>query len=193
MAPVSFDEALSAVRGRLGERGAGHCARVADTAGELAAVYGVDVELARLAGVLHDWDRDRSRGDLLDAARSCGLRVAPIDEAVPYLLHAQTGAAGIAEAFPGLPDSVVQAVARHTVGARDMTDLDEVVYLADMMEPAREFPGVDDLRSAVGITSLSELFALGYQLSVMHLVRKRRRIHPETVDVWNTLVAGEPR
>ncbi len=66
----------------------------------------------------------------------------------------------------------MQAVARHTVGAPDMTDLDMVVYLADMIEPAATYPGVDELREAVGDgLALRELFALGYQLSVMHLVR----------------------
>jgi predicted HD superfamily hydrolase involved in NAD metabolism len=193
VAPVSFDEARSAVQARLGVKGAEHCARVAETAGELAATYGVDVELARLAGMLHDWDRDRKKRELLDAARSGGLALTSTDESVPYLLHARTGAAGIAEAFPGLPDEVVQAVARHTVGALDMTPLDEVVYLADMIEPARDYPGVEELRSKVGSVSLSELFALGYQHSIMHLVRRRRPIHPETLDVWNSLVAGDPR
>jgi predicted HD superfamily hydrolase involved in NAD metabolism len=193
VAPVSFDEALKAVRGRLGKRGAAHCERVAATAADLAETYGVDVELARLAGVLHDWDRDRPHGELVETAREDGLEMTPIDEAVPYLLHARTGAAGIAEAFPGLPSQVVQAVARHTVGASDMTPLDEVIYLADMLEPSRDYPGVEDLRTAAGNVSLSELFAHGYQLSIMHLVRSRRRLHPETLTVWNSLVAGEPR
>ncbi len=171
MAAVSFDEALSAVRERLGERGAEHCARVAETAAELAAAYGVDVELARLAGVLHDWDRDRPKSELVDAARSEGLELTATDDSVPYLLHARTGAAGVSAAFPGLAPEVVQAVARHTVGALDMTPLDEVVYLADMIEPARDYPGVEELRAAVGTVPLSELFASGYQHSVMHLVQ----------------------
>jgi predicted HD superfamily hydrolase involved in NAD metabolism len=193
VAPVSFDEALEAVRERLGERGADHCVRVSATAVALAEAYGVDVDLARLAGLLHDWDRDRPRGELVELARGEGIDVTPTDEAVPYLLHARTGAAGVARAFPALPAEVVQAIARHTVGAPEMTDLDRVVYLADMLEPARTYRGVDKLRQAVGEVSLSELFALGYRVSVMHLLRTRRRIHPETVAVWNSLVAGGPR
>ncbi len=193
MAPVSFDEALKAVRERLGERGADHCARVSATAVNLAEVYGVDADLARLGGLLHDWDRDRSRSELIEAARAEGIEVTPTDEAVPYLLHARTGAAGVAREFPALPVEVVQAIARHTVGAPEMTDLDRVVYLADMLEPARTYRGVEKLREAVGEVPLSELFALGYRVSVMHLLRTRRRIHPETVTVWNSLVAGGPR
>lgn len=193
VARVSFDEALSAVRERLGERGANHSLRVADAAADLAQTYGVDAKLARLAGLLHDWDRDRPRVELVDAARAGGLSVGPIDEAVPYLLHARTGAISLAAVFPELPEEVLHAVARHTVGARDMSELDQVVYLADMIEPSRDYPGVEALRDAVGVATLSELFVLGYQQSFMHLVRERRRIHPDTVDVWNALVAGEPR
>jgi predicted HD superfamily hydrolase involved in NAD metabolism len=193
VAPVTYDDAQAAVRDRLGKRGAEHCERVAATAASLATAYGVDVGLARLAGVLHDWDRDRAHGELIAAAQAAGLATTPTDAAVPYLLHARTGASGVAETFPELQPEVVQAIARHTVGARDMTPLDEVVYLADMIEPARDYPGVEELRSAVGSVSLSELFALGYQHSVMHLVRRRRPIHPETLAVWNDLVAGDPR
>jgi len=191
MAPVTFDEALSAIRERLGERGARHSLRVAETAAALAETYEADIELARLAGLLHDWDRDRPRAELVDAARDSGLEMTPIDEAVPYLLHARTGAAGLASAFPGIPAEVLQAVTRHTLGAPDMSPLDRIVYLADMIEPDREYPGVDALRDAVGHVALDELFTLGYQESLAHLVRDRRRIHPAALEVWNTLVAGE--
>ena len=193
MAAVTYEEALTAIRVRLREESASHCERVGQTAAELAGVYGVDVELARLAGVLHDWDRDQKRSRLIEAARADDIELTQVDHSVPYLLHARTGAAAVAEAFPGVPPVVIQAIARHTVGALDMTPLDEVVYLADMMEPARDFPGVEDLRAAVGVVSLSELFALGYQLSLAHLVRRRKRIHPETLDVWNALVVEERR
>ena len=96
--------------------------------------------------------------------------------------------------FPALPAEVVQAIARHTVGAPEMTDLDQVVYLADMIEPARTYPGVEKLREAVG-DGLA-LGALRPRLPACRsctCVRTRRRIHPETVAVWNSLVAGGPR
>jgi predicted HD superfamily hydrolase involved in NAD metabolism len=193
VAGVSFDTAVLAVRARLGASAAGHSLRVAETAGELAETYGVDVEDARLAGLLHDWDRERPSADLLEAAREAGVAVSPADEEVPYLLHARTGAAGVKVAFPDLPSCVVLAVERHTVGSADMSPLDMVVYLADMIEPNREYRGVDKLRAAVGAMDLSELFALGYRQSVLHLIRSRKRIHPDTVAVWNSLVAGDPR
>ncbi len=170
-----------------------HCERVADAAAGLALVYGADQEVARLAGLLHDWDRETAESDLLETAHREGLQVTDADASQPYLLHARTGAEALAREFPGISDEVLSAVARHTVGESGMSDVDKIVYCADMLEPGRTFEGVDELREVVGTVSLDDLFALAYQRSVLYLVRERKRIHPETVEVWNTHVAREAR
>jgi predicted HD superfamily hydrolase involved in NAD metabolism len=180
-----------AVRARLGEKGANHSVQVGETAAAVANAYGQDPQLAQLAGLLHDWDRDLSGHDLLSSAQAAGLEITDVDRAVPYLLHAKTGAEDLRKTFPELPKEVLDAVRNHTVGAVDMSDLDKIVHLADMIAPARSFPGVDELREAVGAVPLSELFARGYELSVLRLVRTRRRLHPDTVVVWNALIVGE--
>jgi predicted HD superfamily hydrolase involved in NAD metabolism len=191
MTAVTYDDALSALEARLGHKAAKHCKRVAATAAGLAAAYGIDVDSARLAGLLHDWDRETPAETLLAAAASDGLAVSDADAANPHLLHARTGAVAVREAFPELPAEVTQAIARHTLGAADMTPLDMIVYLADMIEPHRDFEGVEGLRDAVGEVSLPKLFALGYEHSVRYLVDAHKRIHPDTVAVWNALVAGD--
>ena len=145
MTAVTYDDALSALEARLGHKAAKHCKRVAATAAELAAAYGVDVESARLAGLLHDWDRETPPETLLAAAARDGVEVSDADAANPHLLHARTGAVAVREAFPDLPAEVTQP----------------------------------------------ELFTLGYQRSVRYLVDARKRIHPDTVAVWNALVAGD--
>lgn len=193
MSTVTFEQASAALRDRLGARALDHCLRVADTAADLALVYGVDPQKARLAGALHDWDRERGDEELVAEAVAACLGVSDVDRAVPYLLHARTGASGVEAAFPGIAEDIVSAVRRHTVGAVDMSPLDMVVYLADMIEPARDYDGVAQLRDGVGTLTLGELFARGYQQSVAYLVGARRRIHPDTVAVWNALVAKGTR
>jgi predicted HD superfamily hydrolase involved in NAD metabolism len=159
----------------------------------LATIYGVDTEAAGVAGLLHDWDREATRDELLGSALAAELPIVEAEEVHPKLLHARTAAAALQRDFPDLPAEVVDAVARHTVGEAEMTALDKVVYVADMVEPARDFEGVDDLREAVGTLGLDELFALAYQQSVGYLVKERKVIHPDTVEVWNAHVARRPR
>jgi len=188
VAGVSFEAALRAVEQRLGERSAEHSRAVAQTAAELAAAYGVDVQAARLAGLLHDWSREEDDEKLLADARAAGIEVEGVDETVPYLLHAYTGAVELKAAFPEISEEVVRAVSRHTLGAEDMSDLDMVVYVADMIEPSRTFEGADELRDAVGLVDLSELFVRAYGHSLTHVIEKRRHLHPRTVLVWNAAV-----
>ncbi len=191
--PVSYADAIAAIEAHLGGAAVAHSRRVGDAAAALAVAYGVDPERARLAGVLHDWDRERTTDELLRSADAAGFALTDAERTRPRLLHARTGAVAAQDALPGLPDEVADAIARHTVGSSEMTRLDMVVYLADMIEPKREYPGVNELRDAASAVSLDELFALGYQQSVLHLVNARKLIHPDTVAVWNRFVAGATR
>ena len=190
---VSFEEANSAIEARLGHKAAKHCRRVAEAAAALALEYGVDAQAARLAGLLHDWDREQTPEALLEAARAAGIEITDADAATPHLLHSRTGAVAVRSALPGIPDEVVIAISRHTLGAEKMSALDRVVYLADMIESHRDYPGVEELRAAAGRVSLAELFALGYQQSMLHIIDARKSIHPLTVAVWNANVAGQAR
>lgn len=188
MPGVTYEEALAALEGRLSRGGMQHSIAVADEAARIAGVYDVDPDIARVAGLLHDWSRDITGPDLRASAQAHGIPITSVDEAVPYLLHAHVGAAELSEAFPELDIGVVNAVARHTLGSSDMTPLDMVVYLADMIEPGRSFEDVERLRGLVGEIALQDLYAEAYAVSIRHLVASRKRLHPETARTWNSIV-----
>ncbi|NTU71636.1 MAG: HD domain-containing protein [Coriobacteriia bacterium] len=185
----SYTQAGELLRARLSAASFAHSERVADTARGLARAYGAEEDDAALAGLLHDWDRELSDDELRAAARAAGIESVDTHSVAPRLLHAQTAAADIASSLPWVSEAVLDAVAKHTVGAPVMSDLDMIVFVADMIEPKRSFEGVDRLRGLIGVSQLGELFAAAYQQSLAHLVSSRRHIHPDTVAVWNALVA----
>jgi predicted HD superfamily hydrolase involved in NAD metabolism len=186
----TYEEILEAARERyVSDESFTHAERVAETAARLAQRYGVDPQSARLAGLVHDWARDLDAQTLFDVARQHGIAVTELDREVPYLLHAKVGEALLSERFPDLPRPITRAVAAHTCGAGRMDDLAKVVYVADMIEPGRDFGAVDALREAAGQVELDELFRRSYTRSVEHLIETRRHIHPDTVAVWNAHVA----
>jgi predicted HD superfamily hydrolase involved in NAD metabolism len=167
-----------------------HSLAAAETAAALAERYDVDVAKARVAGLLHDWDKGLDDERLFEHAERLGIEPRLAKEFSP-LLHAQTGAAAVKEAFPELDDEVIQAIARHTAAAPDMTELDMVVYVADLVEPLRTESEIAALRALVGELSLEELFLKALELGMAHLVRGHRLIHPASLEVWNTYVARE--
>lgn len=191
--PTTYEAAQAAVNERLSPGAARHCERVASAAADLARRHGLDADEARVAGLLHDWHRETPGAELMRRAERLGLPVTDVDRAVPYLLHGPVAAAEIREVFPDLSDSAVEAIGAHTFGAPGMGELAMVVYIADVIEPGRTHDGVERLRVCAESEPLEQAFADTYAASLRHIVKRRKPIHPTTVAVWNTHVAGDGR
>jgi len=164
-----------------------HTLGVVAAAELLAARYGVDREQARLAAFLHDIARDMETSELLKRVSEYGILIDEMEAREPLLLHAKVGAT-MARKLLGIEDAaVLQAVERHTTGAPGMTVLDAVVYVADYIEPGRDFPGVDEVRRAAG-QDLAHAVVLAMNGTLQYLLRENRLVHPRTVDARNHLL-----
>ena len=185
-----FDARERDLKKRLKPKRFEHARGVSKTAASLAETYGVDVRKARLAGLLHDWDKEYGDDEIRERARALGVDVDPyVLDTMPRLLHGPTAAAALARAFPCLPRDVVQAIARHTAGAVGMTGLDMVVYVADALEPGRDYAGLDEIRALVGRVPLEELYLATFRHVFLSLVERRKRIHPQSIEIWNYYLA----
>lgn len=167
-----------------------HSLSVAKTAERLAVTYGVDPFLARAAGTLHDWEKAASAGDQLAHARELGLDLGVDLELVHSLLHGIIAARVLPERYPELPPSVWRAIEVHTSAAADMSALDEVIFVADGIEPLRpSTPGIERTRSLVGKASLDDLFWESFVGGIVYVLRGGRYLYPGTIDVYNALAA----
>ena len=170
-----FDARERDLKKRLKPKRFEHARGVSKTAASLAETYGVDVRKARLAGLLHDWDKEYGDDEIRERARALGVDVDPyVLDTMPRLLHGPTAAAELVRAYPDLSADVVQAIARHTAAAVGMSDLDMIIYIADAIEPSRDFDGLDELRAAIGAVPLEELFMMTFNHILLTLVERRR-------------------
>lgn len=187
----AFFEARAAdLAQRLGHGRFEHSQGVAKTAQNLARLYQIDECKARLAGLLHDWDKSYDDKGIRERVEELGLLVEPfVFENMPQLLHGPTAAAALAREFPALPRDIVQSIERHTAGAVDMSDLDMIVYIADALEPGRDYHGLGAIRGLAGEVALEELYVTTFQHVLLNLVERRKRIHPQTVAIWNYYIA----
>ncbi len=179
------------IKERLPLRRFEHSLRVAATAGKLAVRWGVDERRAFLAGILHDYARDMPGEELLSLARDHGLVEDPVEELVPDLLHAAVGAV-LVESAVGLGDQeVLQAIGSHTLGRIGMSPLEKIIFLADMIEPGRDFPGIEKLRRAAE-QDLDRAMVLGIDATLAYCLKKGSPIHSRTVRVRNYFLASLP-
>lgn len=166
-----------------------HSLGVSQTAEQLARIYGVNENDAAVAGLLHDWDKALPARELKHIAKKHHLAPKSVRKTMPGVLHAVTAPRSLRKEFPDLSDDVLQAIGRHTCGAEDMSELDMVVFIADIIEPGRTFSDVAPLRAAVGQVDLDELFYMTYKSTLIYLLDADMSIHPDSLGVWNSLVA----
>lgn len=154
--------------------------RVARIAERLAVAHGVDALRARLAGMLHDLARLYSAERLLRECAERGMPIDPFERANPVVLHARLGAELARERFGIDDEAVLSAIRKHTLADPVMSPLDEVVYLADGLEPGRDFAGRAELE-AIAFRDLRAAMRAVLASSIAYLRGRDLAVSPQTI------------
>ena len=162
-----------------------HAQGVRDTCVRLARLYGADVTDAARAGLLHDITKALDGPLQLTLCSAYGKMLDDFSRENPKTLHAYTGALVAKEIF-GENDNVVRAIRSHTTGKPDMDLLETIVYVADYMEPGRDFPGVEKLRE-LAFRDLYGALRLGMEMTLEHLKEQGSQISPQTREALDWL------
>ncbi|MEZ2658819.1 bis(5'-nucleosyl)-tetraphosphatase (symmetrical) YqeK [Aneurinibacillus aneurinilyticus] len=181
------EQLLEAVREQITKHRYEHTLGVVDTAIRLADKYGADKEKAETAAILHDyckfWPEDRMR-EIIESTPTIPKDLLEHDK---ELWHAHVGAEVVRSELGIEDEEILDAIRYHTSGRENMTLLEKIVCLADYIEPGRQFPGVEELRTAAE-EDLDRALAKGLGGTITFLVNREKRIYPLTVLARNSLL-----
>ena len=166
----------------LDEHRVAHVAGCESEAVRLAMHWGEDAELAAEAGILHDITKSLSYEQQLQLCEKYGIINNNSELDAPKLLHAKTGAAMARELF-GVSDTVYEAIRWHTTGKPDMSLFEKILYLADYIEPTRDFEGINELRE-LAFTDLDGAMVLGLGMTIDEIRRSGREPYVDTLDAY---------
>ncbi|MDK2927382.1 MAG: hypothetical protein PWR31_1072 [Bacillota bacterium] len=172
-----------------------HSLGVAAAAVELAQRWGVDAGRAWLAGLLHDCAKGMRADELLQWALAFGIVRDDTETACPDLLHGPVGALLAWKEYGVADAAVLSAIRLHTLGAEEMGPLDKIIYLADYIEPGRDFSGVEELRRSAE-QDLNQAVLQAMEATIRYVLKRGLPLHPQTVAARNSLlreVAPETR
>lgn len=152
---------------------------------ELAEHHRQNVEKAAMSGLMHDLAKYFKPAKLLEMARVEGLEIDPVMELHPHLLHADVSAIVARDTFGVQDEEVLQAIANHTLGRPEMTELSCIVFLADSIEPGRgDTPELQALRQ-MSYQNLSQAVWRTCDYSLKFLIETHCLIHPRTIATRN--------
>ena len=171
----------------LNERRYKHSIGVSITAEQLASRFGTSPEKAKLAGLLHDCAREFPVDQLVKIAESMNINFSTIERYAPILLHAHIGAMLVETKYQIDDLDIKQAIRLHTTGGMNMSKLDKIIYLADMIEPSRDYPEVGVLRQ-LAESDLDKAMLEAFNQSIQFVMKKNNMIHPDTVMARNEII-----
>ena len=148
--------------------------------------YGGDETQARIAALLHDCTKKLDMAQQLALCERYGIMLDELEQKALKLLHSKTGAAIARDVF-GVEDAVYDAILYHTTGKPDMTRLEKIIYLADYIEPTRDFPGVDELRKTV-YEDMDKGLLMGLTMTIQEMEEMGNPVHHLTRDARDYLL-----
>ena len=167
---------------KLDEARFDHTLGVAYTAAAMSFVLGADPKKALTAGLLHDCAKYLSGKEMLKLCRENGIEITEAEEAAPSLLHAKLGAFFAAEEYDVTDEEILDAIRCHTTGKPGMNLLEQILFIADYIEPNRkELPRIEEIRKeAFSDPDLCVLHITEDTLT--HLKEKAKTLDPQTAE-----------
>jgi len=170
---IDLDLMRKKLASELTEKRYVHSLNVADTAVEMARRYGADEEKIYLAGLLHDCGKSYKGNAAREFVKKIGYQPDGIELLQPGLLHGVIGEYLARHEYGVADPEILSAIRWHTTGRAGMSVLEKIIYIADYIEPGRNFEGIEAMREEAFRDLDRYVLENGYLL------------HPKTVETRN--------
>ena len=169
-----------------------HSIGVKECAKELALLYNADGDRAALAGLLHDCAKGFNEVGLIQKSKEYGIELDQVSIYQKGLIHGPLGAKIACHEFGISDPDILSAIEYHTYGKRDMTVLEKIIYLADLIEPGRCFSGVEELRS-LAYKDLDSAVLKALDNTIVLVISRGGLVHPNTLEARNSMIMSQIR
>ncbi|MBU3181336.1 bis(5'-nucleosyl)-tetraphosphatase (symmetrical) YqeK [Clostridium psychrophilum] len=169
-----------------------HSLSVSKTAVKLAVNYGVDIDKARIAGLVHDCVKNKNDMELIKIAVDHKLELSDVELQNPSILHGLVGSIVAKEVMEIYDEDILNAIHYHTTGRKNMSILEKIIYIADYIEPLRVFDGVEELRR-LSMIDLNATIIKSFDNTIKYVISKNGLLHVDTINARNYLLSKSSR
>lgn len=178
------------LKNRLNEKRYIHSVNTAKEAVNLSKIYGVDERKAYTAGMLHDTAKGLPSEELIKIATENGIEIDEYEMVNPELIHGKIGSFIIRNELGINDKDILSAIEWHTTGHADMSILEKIIYLADIIEPGRTFKKVDEIRRLAYI-DIDKAMIVSLSEAIDYVHSQGLILHPKSVEAYEFLIKSE--
>ena len=184
----AVEEIKKELEKKLSERRYEHSISVMNMAEELAKIYNVNVEDAKIAGLLHDNAKEMSEEEMLNYVKENNIEITEFEKKNVKILHGKIGA-DIAKKEYGVTDQIAKAIEYHTVTNPNMDLLAKIVYVSDKIELTRKFDKFDlEPERKMAKIDLDKTILLILDNTTRYLIDNNKMISIESIATRNKLL-----
>jgi nicotinate-nucleotide adenylyltransferase len=182
-----YEKVREYVEKHLSEKRFYHSQCVEERCIELAKIYGINEEKAKLVGIAHDVAKEMSQEEKIKFAQENGITIKDTERKNPGLLHAAIGAK-ISQIEFGFSEDMVEAIANHTTGKAGMDMLSKILYVSDAIGKDRKYGDTEKLYK----TAVSDIDAAVLELltkTIIWRIEENKTIQIDTVEARNAYLS----
>ena len=167
-----------------------HSIRVLETAIELAKIYNIDLEKVAIAAILHDFAKEFKRDELVSISKNFFKE--ETEDYLDYIeiLHSYAGTYIAKNKFNINDSDILNAIKYHTTGRKNMSLIEKIVYIADAIEPKRDYPHVKKIRE-LAFKNLDKAILVEVNNKIEYLVNENLVIHINSIEMRNWLLKNK--
>lgn len=136
---MTIEEIIKGLSKNLKQKRFNHVISVAYTAANLAMRYDCNMDKAFRAGLLHDCSKYLSDDEQIKYCKKNNIELSKVETSNPALIHAKSGAHMANEVYKESDENILSSIKWHTTGKPNMSLLEKIIFVADFIEPNRNF------------------------------------------------------
>lgn len=202
MKEIDLETIKSELQKNQSEKRFEHTVSVVDTALKYADAFGLDAKdksKVELAAWLHDICKEFKSTEMLALAKHYGIEIHAEDKSMPNVLHARVGAALVEDKYEIYDPEILAAIREHTLGAKEMTMISKILYLADFAEPLRDKREKDKnpnqetycdpiRRSIFDDKDIDKALLEAMDVKISYVIKKKQAVHPLAIEARNAIL-----
>jgi predicted HD superfamily hydrolase involved in NAD metabolism len=172
-----------------------HSYNVAMLAAELASKHASDIVKARTAGLLHDCAKFMINEEVIGFLKNHGETLKYFKDIIkfsPGLLHSFVGEIVAKEKFKIKDRNILNAVKNHTLGRKNMSTIEKIIFVADYISCDRKWKYVKRIRN-LAKNDLNKAFFEVLAKKIEHIINNGMWLCPQIVDTWNWYVSNNKK
>ncbi len=181
---LSIEEIKLYLKENLKSNRYNHTLGVVETAKKLAEVNKISIEKAEIAALAHDVAKNLSLQKMQSIIEKNNIELTNTEKENSNLWHSIIAPIEARNKLKIDDEDILDAVRWHTTGKENMSILTKIIYIADMIEPGRDFPGVEKIRQTT-FENLDEGVLLGLTESMKDLLNRNLIIDLNTIKARN--------